>query len=181
MLGQPSSINLLKKGRSALGKSVGDAYDKLLVESNAMKTYFAMMDDKAQLQEFLINNWSRLYPDALATPTQERLDAEIQNVQKVMKKNYMILGGKDENKQPMPTAKGSDRPFAPNSAGKKGDPKTGFLNIPKEVVTALTDAGFSWGAIDLTGESGDIQHFDTRSGQFGQKVLGVLTKYKSKK
>jgi hypothetical protein len=37
------------------------------------------------------------------------------------------------------------------------------MNLHKELVLALVDAGLSWGAIDFGAESGDIMHFDTRA------------------
>jgi hypothetical protein len=39
-------------------------------------------------------------------------------------------------------------------------------------------AGFAWGAIDISGEPGDIQHFDLRLQGIGAKVYNLLLKYK---
>ncbi|MEH2080475.1 MAG: M15 family metallopeptidase [Nostoc sp.] len=181
MLGTSSSINSIKQGRSGFGNSVGNAYDKLKLESDAQKQYFAFMSDESKLKEFLLNNWQRLHPDNAMSPNEDTLNAEVKEVQNKIKNNYLILGGKDENNKPLPVKSGGDRPFAPNSGGGKGDPKTGFLNMPKEFVIAMTDAGFAWGGIDLAGASGDIQHFDTRKGTYGSTVLPIIRKYRPKK
>jgi Domain of unknown function (DUF4157) len=60
--------------------------------------------------------------------------------------------------------KGSaDRPFDTKGGTYRGrSPLTGFLNLNKELVLALVDAGLNWGAIGFGEWSGDIMHFDTR-------------------
>ncbi len=51
----------------------------------------------------------------------------------------------------------ADRPFNARNSGK---PEGGFVNIRKEIVIALTQAGMRWGAAEMGGASGDIMHFD---------------------
>jgi hypothetical protein len=197
ILNRSSVIRDLKSGRRAFQEGepnpVSNAYDQLLEESNAMKQYFEMMDDQVKLEDFLKNNWNRLnvrfwgpmeWPFNEGIPFSERLRRGVVESQAQIKRVYMILGGKDAQKRARPVASGGDRPFAPTSGGGssgKGDPKTGFLNIPKEVVIALTDSGLAWGAIDLNGVSGDIQHFDTRLSGEGSKVYQLIQKYKRRK
>jgi hypothetical protein len=192
MLDQPSSINLLKKGRNAFGNSVSQAYEKLKLESDAMQRYFEMMDDSTKLEEFIRAYWWTLNPvDEPTVPSPEQIQKKMEQVREEMRKNYMILGGKDEQGKPMPVPpkisregkeiSGGDRPFAPKSTKGIGEPKKGFLNIPQELVLALTDAGLAWGALDLEGEQGDIQHFDTRLGKFGKQAVVVNQKYKNQK
>jgi hypothetical protein len=95
-----------------------------------------------------------------------------------MKDDYEVLGGKTDAGMERPTGGKEDRPFAPTSFGGKGDPATGFLNLGKEFVVAMTNAGFAWGAIDILGEPGDIQHFDLRLKGNGAKAYHLLLKYK---
>jgi hypothetical protein len=69
---------------------------------------------------------------------------------------------------PSPTlddpAKGKvDRPFDPKGGSYPGrSPLKGFLTLRKDLVLALIDAGFRWGAIDFGRTSGDLMHFDSR-------------------
>ena len=65
------------------------------------------------------------------------------------------------------------RPFAPRSTNK-GDPATGFLNLDRDFVLALTDAGLAWGAIDFGAESGEVMHFDCRLDGKGKDAYAGL-------
>jgi hypothetical protein len=169
---QQSDISKLKGGRSAFGGSVEVAYDRLHEESDAMKRYFSMMSNKDVLREFISNEWLLKHPGQ-TTPS-------IDEVQSKMKEDYIVLGGvNDQGKKKSTQGKG-DRPFAPKSSGGKGDPATGFLNLNKEFVMALTESGLAWGAIDIPGEPGDIQHFDLRLTGIGSKTLELTRTYKRK-
>lgn len=52
-----------------------------------------------------------------------------------------------------------DAPFV-SKGNVVRDPSYGFMNFDHEVVKALCDHGFTWGAIGFGGESGDIMHFE---------------------
>jgi Domain of unknown function (DUF4157) len=172
MLGDSqSSLRKLKLGRKAFGSgSVGEVYDALRRESDAMKKYFAMKDDDSAIANYVANDWpashqGQTLPDVVAIKAQ-------------MKEDYEVLGGKTDTGAKRPTRGKADRPFAPVSGGGQGDPATGFLNLGKEFVEAMTDAGLAWGAIDIAGEPGDIQHFDLRLSGTGAKVYNLTWKYK---
>ena len=172
MLGKTQSdLRKLKSGRSAFGAgSIGDVYDVLREESDAMKRYFSLMNDDAALQSFIELEWAIRHPDQ---PPPDFAKTKAQ-----MKNDYEVLGGKTDTGWKRPTGEKEDRSFAPTSFGGKGDPATGFLNLGKEFVEAMTNAGFAWGAIDISGEPGDIQHFDLRLQGNGAKVYNLLLKYK---
>jgi hypothetical protein len=172
MLGDTqSSLGKLKQGRRAFGGgSAGDVYDALRRESDAMKRYFTLKDDPAALSDFLSNEWPPLHP-GLAPPDASTVKAQMVN-------DYEILGGAGPGGKKRAAAKGTDRPFAPSSGGGAGDPRTGFLNLPKEFVVAMTDAGLAWGAIDIQGEPGDVQHFDLRLVGQGKKAYDELVRPK---
>jgi hypothetical protein len=166
--------------------SAGDIYDKLKSESDAMKKYFSLLSspdaDLAQiLDDFRKSSAGTAFPD-LKTPDDFR---------RQIARDYLTLGGTlaqlfvvagpqagtvkgyglkapaavqqvdaagnpvvDENGQP----KMADRPFNAKNSGK---PEGGFVNIRKEIVLALTQAGMRWGAAEMGGASGDIMHFDS--------------------
>lgn len=168
MLGMShSAIPSIWKGRSAFGNgSVGAVFDALKKESDAMVQYFAMMNDSTQLTAFLNGQWRTTHygqqPPALAT------------VQAQMHTDYEALGGENAKGKKVPVSGKGDRPFAPSSSGGQGDPATGFLNLDKDFVLAMTGAGFAWGAIDFGNESGDVQHFDTRLLKWGRQAYNGL-------
>jgi hypothetical protein len=151
----------LPKGqKSSRRDRVGQYYDRLTQESDAMKKYFTLMQNDAALQAFLTNDWPKLHPGE-STP---KLDA----VKTQMWNDYALLGG------PIPTGgpagvtgfaqpRAAGRPFHPSSGGQK-DPASGFLTIPREVVLGLGQAVPRWGAIDFGIQSGDVMHFDDRNG-----------------
>ncbi|HVH71109.1 MAG TPA: hypothetical protein VNB49_08385, partial [Candidatus Dormibacteraeota bacterium] len=156
MLGDPqSSLRKLKRGRAAFGTgSIGDVWEALHRESVAMTQYFNLRGNSEALSNFLEHQWPASHPKQAAP--------DIAVVKAQMAKDYETLGGKTAGGGKLPTGGKGDRPFAPTSGGGAGDPGTGFLNLPKEFVQAMTDAGLAWGAIDIKGEPGDIQHFDLR-------------------
>ncbi len=76
----------LPKGqKSSRRDRVGQYYDRLTQESDAMKKYFTLMQDDAALQAFLTNDWPKLHP---GEPTLS-LDA----VKTQMWNDYALLGG----------------------------------------------------------------------------------------
>ncbi|HWB25902.1 MAG TPA: DUF4157 domain-containing protein [Chitinophagaceae bacterium] len=168
MLGKPkSAVNKIKSGRSAFGGKVDNVYDQLKEESDAMQQYFAFLDKTDdELTKFITDVW---VPKHIGPPQ------DAPTIRKIIIDDYKKLGGKIGSDPKMPAPKGEDRPFAPTSGGGAGDPKTGFLNLDKPFVMAMTNAGFAWGAIDIPGQSGDIQHFDMRKdGGIGQQVMNRL-------
>jgi hypothetical protein len=52
-----------------------------------------------------------------------------------------------------------DAPFV-NKGNAVRDPRYGFMEFDLDVVKALTDHGFTWGAIGFGGQSGDVMHFE---------------------
>ncbi len=168
---EQSDLRKLKSGRSAFGTgSIGDVYDVLREESDAMKRYFSLMNDEAALRSFIKLEWTARHPD------QEAPDFAKTKTQ--IKDDYEVLGGKTDTGAERPSGGKDDRPFAPASICGNGDPATGFLNLGKEFVEAMTNAGFAWGAIDISGEPGDIQHFDLRLQGRGAEIYNLLLKYK---
>jgi hypothetical protein len=173
MLGKSESdIPKIRQGRAAFGDgSVGAVYDALKEESDAMKQYFAMMNDSSQLNDFLAKTWPTKHPGQTAPSASD--------IQSQMQTDYETLGGTNASGKKTPSANG-DRPFAPSSSGGRGDPATGFLNMDKDFVLAMTQAGFAWGAIDFGRASGDVQHFDTRLLKFGRQAYnGLLGRFPS--
>ena len=141
---------------------VAEYHDRLLLESQAMEQYFALMNDPAALATFLAGPWTQRHPQATPPPAAD--------VTAQMWQDYAVLGGAVPRGGPpgvpgftAPAAAEGDRPFNPRSAGQQ-DPALGFLTIPKEVAVGLGRAVSRWGAIDFGGESGDIQHFDDGNG-----------------
>lgn len=166
-------------------KDAGDVYDKLKSESDTMKKYFSLLSspdtDLAQiLADFRKSSAGTAYPDLKTADDFRRQIA----------RDYLTLGGTlaqlfvvagpqagtvkgyglkapsavqqvdakgnpvvDDSGQP----KMADRPFNAKNSGK---PEGGFVNIRKEIVLALTQAGMRWGAAEMGGASGDVMHFD---------------------
>lgn len=167
VLGLPqSNIRKLTKGRAAFKGKIANVYDALRAESDAMRTYFSLMNDTVALQAFLGKEWAGQHagkppPDVPAT-------------QRQMQEDYETLGGMTGGGTRKPTGASSvARPFAPRSSNK-GDPATGFLNLDRDFVLALTDSGLAWGAIDFGAESGDVMHFDCRLDGKGKQAYEML-------
>jgi len=141
---------------------LAEYYDRLLLESQAMEQYFALMRDPTALATFLAGTWTQRHPEA--TPPAAAATT------RQMWEDYATLGGATPRGGPPgipgftpPAEATGDRPFNPRSAGQQ-DPGLGFLTIPREVVIGLGRTVSRWGAIDFGGESGDVQHFDDGTG-----------------
>jgi hypothetical protein len=144
---------------------MAEYYDRLLLESNAMKRYFELMNDPTALVAYLAGPWSQTHPQATPPPAAD--------VTSQMWQDFATLGGAIPRGGPpgvtgfvAPADATGDRPFHPRSAGQQ-DPGEGFLTIPREVVLGLGRAVSRWGATEFGGESGDIQHFDDGTGLGG--------------
>jgi hypothetical protein len=169
MLGKSASdLGKLKGGRAAFGGSIAAVYDALREESEAMKRYFAMLNDEDAIRLFLEDEWPLMHPG--------HQPSDIATIKADIREDYEVLGGTTVSGGKRPTGAKGDRPFAPTSSNFKGDPSTGFLNLDKDFVEALTGAGLAWGAVDIAGEPGDIQHFDLRFYGIGKHVYELMLK-----
>jgi hypothetical protein len=159
---------------------LGEYYDRLALESQAMKDYFALMKNTTPgaIGAFLAGPWAKSHPGA-TTPVEA-------DVLRQMWEDYATLGGAIPKggppgvtgfKAPRPIGK-ADRPFATHSGGQQ-DPAGGFLTIPREVVIGLGRTLTRWGAIDFWGESGDVQHFDDMDG-LGREIAAAKTRAEAK-
>ncbi|MBA2372638.1 MAG: hypothetical protein H0V74_00345 [Chloroflexi bacterium] len=151
----------------------GEYYDRLLLESDAMKRYFELMNDQSTLTAFLTTEWPTIHPNEPAPAAAL--------VTRQMWQDFAALGGAIPRGGPpgvtgftRPAAvEGGDRPFNPNSAGQQ-DPGQGFLSIPREVALGLSQELSRWGAIDFPGgRSGDVQHFDDGNGDLGRAITSA--------
>jgi hypothetical protein len=156
--------NNITKGVPGGFATISDAYDQLKEESDGMVNYFSLMDDDARFNQF-VHDWNTAKPGRIPYLNSDNWKARIPQ-------DYLLLGGTRNGQQAPALPAGEDRPFALKSPGDalKRDPKKGFLDIPKPVVMALTGQGLIWGAIGFGPESGDIMHFDLRSGTFYSQV-----------
>ena len=153
--------NLPKSATGGRAERLGQYWDRLKLESDAMIKYFQLMGDETALKAFLDGDWKTKHPKA--TPP------AYDDVIKQMWQHYRILGGRIPKKAPasvasfkVPGIKG--RPFDPHGWNEKGDPGVGFMTLPREVTVGLGQAVPRWGAIDFGSESGDIMHFDDKDG-----------------
>jgi hypothetical protein len=131
---------------------LGEYYDRLVKESDAMKEYFRLMRDDTALRAFIDGDWKTRHPQA--TPP------EVAETVKQMWRDYALLGGK------IPKEISDAADWVPPRKGGRpiGDPGAGFVSMPREVVVGLGQAVGRWGAIDFGPESGDVMHFDDREG-----------------
>jgi hypothetical protein len=150
--------NLPASSKVSRHDRLGQYYDRLARESDAMREYFRLMKDGAALTAFLAGPWLTAHPGATAPPVAEIVHQ--------MWEDYAALGGAIPTGGPpgvpdftKPPARG--RPFHPTGMAQK-DPAAGFLTIPREVVVGLGQAVGRWGPIDFGAESGDVMHFDDR-------------------
>ena len=151
---------------------LGEYFDRLTLESDAMKKYFELMNDQAKLTAFLAGEWQTKHPRETPPAADE--------VTRQMWQDFAALGGAVPTGGPpgipgfTPPGRvsGGDRPFNPTSAGQQ-DPGLGFLTIPREVVLGLGQAVSRWGAIDFGGASGDVQHFDDGAGSLGRTIAAA--------
>jgi hypothetical protein len=155
-----SGTNLPASSKATRRERLGQYYDRLARESDAMVTYFRLMKDEAALKVFLAGEWQKTHPST--TPP------KYDDVVRQMWESYAALGGAIPTGGPAgivgftkPRDRG--RPFHPLNRAQK-DPSAGFLTIPREVVLGLGQAVGRWGPIDFGAESGDVMHFDDRYG-----------------
>lgn len=160
--------------------TVGALYDLLKAESDAMQRYFELLRPGATAD--LSRAISTHKASAFGRANARLIKADPAAQRQVMLADYLTLGGTKAHlaalcgqpasalhvalppARPRANGRPSDRPFAiPSSCAGKRLPELGYVNLPREVVVALTEVGLAWGAIDLGGESGDIMHFDCRS------------------
>ena len=147
-------------GKATRRDRVAQYYDRLTLESNAMKQYFALMTDDTALKNFLAGDWARLHRGE--TPP------SLDDIKKQMWQDYALLGGAIPNtglpgSPDFKLRPDGSRPFHPAGRTQR-DPASGFLTIPREVVLGLGQAVPRWGAIDFGIQSGDVMHFDDRFG-----------------
>ncbi|MEZ5426045.1 MAG: N-acetylmuramoyl-L-alanine amidase [Pyrinomonadaceae bacterium] len=174
----PKGITERVKGETKKAR-VSRLYDSLREESEAMKTYFKAMQDPKALQDELNRHdlfdgsfWEKVWGVKDQTPSLDQL-------QEIMMRDYVALSGQTgpaiagkTYPDPKIVFKGlsGDAPFV------KRKPEKGFLALRKEVVTALTDAGLRWGAIDFGDPSGDVMHFDDGWGTLAGKITAAKKK-----
>ncbi|MFZ0871460.1 MAG: DUF4157 domain-containing protein [Rhodanobacter sp.] len=166
-----TSDTLPKGGKASKRDRVAQYYDRLTLESDAMKRYFALMTDDAALKSFLSGEWTKLHPGEKAPSSDD--------VKKQMWQDYAVLGGAIPGGAPpgSPDFKlrpDGNRPFHPKDQAQR-DPASGFLTIPREVVLGLGQVVPRWGAIDFGPQSGDVMHFDDKDG-LGKPFLDGLAK-----
>lgn len=174
----PKGITESVKGESKKDR-VSRLYDRLREESDAMKQYFKAMQDPALLQKELNKHdlfdttfFAKVWGVTDQTPS-------LDWIQEIMMRDYVVLSG-----QTGPAIAGKTYPDPKTIfKGISGDapfvsrkPENGFLAIRKEIVTALTNAGLRWGAIDFGGASGDVMHFDDGYGAFAAKITAAKNK-----
>jgi hypothetical protein len=167
-----------------------EVYRALQVESQAMKDYFAFMQNGAELQQYLESRdgraaYQRAFasgktPGAPATP-----DANFVRAQ--MRQDWMVLTSRNPvpRMEPPPTSStiphpvvvvqmaapvpsSMDRPFdGPASKGSPllpgRSPLNGYLDLSWNLIDALVSNSLVWGAVGFGSESGDIMHFDARN------------------
>ncbi|MBZ0317802.1 MAG: M15 family metallopeptidase [Anaerolineae bacterium] len=116
------------------GNDVGEMWDFLEEASDSMRDYFALRNDETALQDAA---------KRLSTPDKPVTAADLK---KQIEEDYKWLYDKSDFK-------------APTEAGaKERDPAKGFMDLPKELVVALVEAGgLTWGGMFQTAK--DIQHF----------------------
>jgi hypothetical protein len=168
-------------GRTALYANTMTVYNQLASDSTAMQRYFALVYPPPDLTSStptaatahaidaaaaraLLPRLQALPPAALARVFDGHPPATLDEasvaaaLQPIVERDYVTLGGTATN-----AGTAGDRPFATKGAAAERaqrDPRRGFMTLPFEVVYALRAEGLRWGACDLGGASGDIQHFD---------------------
>ena len=155
-----SGENLPKGGKANRRERLGQYWDRLKRESDAMREYFRLMQDDTALQAYLAGPWAATHPKA--TPP------SLAEIKKQMWHDYALLGGAIPKGGPpgipdFAKPRDAGRPFHPTGGAQK-DPASGFLTIPREVVLGLGQVVGRWGAIDFGVQSGDVMHFDDRHG-----------------
>jgi hypothetical protein len=168
-------------GRTALFNQTLTVYNQLASDSAAMQQYFALVypppdltsmtptaatphaidaaDVRAllpRLQALPAVALQRVFEGAPPTTLDEASVGAA--LRPIVERDYERLGGTATN-----AGTAGDRPFATGGTAAQRaqrDPRRGFMTLPFEVVYALRAEGLRWGACDLGGASGDIQHFD---------------------
>lgn len=138
-----------------------DAYSQ---ESGAMKRYFALMDGRESLDDFLVQNarsdasWTTIFDGQSVAPT----DRASQLRTRMAADHTALISPPRPNMEAV-VKPGASRPMmdAPFDSSKHLDPRQGFLTMRAEVVRALRDVGMRWGGMDFgAGANSDIMHFD---------------------
>src|SRR4051794_14786667 len=168
-------------GRTALYTQTMTVYNQLASDSTAMQRYFALVYPPPDLTSSvptaatphaidaaaahaLLPRLQALPPAALARVFDGHPPATLDEasvaaaLRPVIERDYVALGGTATN-----AGTAGDRPFATSGAAAQRAqraPRRGFMTLRFEVVYALRAEGLRWGACDLGGASGDIQHFD---------------------
>jgi len=168
-------------GRAALYDQTLTVYNQLASDSTAMQRYFALVypapdlttstptaatphDVDAAAARALLPRLRALPPAALARVFGGRAPDPLDEasvaaaLRPIIERDYERLGGTATN-----AGTSGDRPFATRGSDAQRaqrDPRRGFMTLPFEVVFSLRAEGLRWGACDLGGASGDIQHFD---------------------
>jgi len=165
-----SQLILNRPSKIPTGDADYEAYSK---ESSAMTRYFALMDGRESLTDFLTANprsdatWSAIFDGQTIAP-----DARAAQLLTRMQADHAVLTA------PAP-AKGKDYPFDPT---KHADPRKGFLTMRAEVVNALRDVGLRWGGMDFgAGYNSDIMHFDLGHTYVYNRPKGVWERKGEKK
>jgi hypothetical protein len=179
--GRPRRAGDSEAGRRVLFDQTLSVYNQLASDASAMQRYFALVYPAPDLTSdtptaatphaidagavrALLPRLRALPPAALARvfdghvpdPLDEAAVAAA--LQPIIVADYTRLGGTATN-----AGTPGDRPFATRGSASqraRRDPRRGFMTLPFEVVFALRAEGLRWGACDLGGASGDIQHFD---------------------
>jgi len=156
------AVALMGTGEELTGPSMGgmgrrntteDAFDRLQETNVTLRRYRALASDREGLRAHLRGQHPELDGAAL-----ERLVAEQQAI--IAKDDATLSDTRKAN-------------------WNRESDNTGFMDLQKELVIALRDVGgLGWGAIDLGGESGDIQHFDARHDPVGRQLHSALLRGK---
>lgn len=171
-------------------------YDRLQEESRAMQTYFSYMQDLTALQNYIST------PDGLqryqlitqaTEPNQSPGSIDVRALQQQMMADFAVLTSHPgpliqppENDQagasaqpplpypqPAPLTGRQDRPFDHSNSPRR-TPLSGFLDLQKDLVMAMVQAGLRWGAIGFGPESGDVMHFDLANQPVGQRMVRAI-------
>jgi hypothetical protein len=174
MLGRDSVIpEQITKGSPSPERTLR-LHQQLMEESRGMAAYFNLMPNREAIVAQLKAARPPLAGDPKHPPIPGDAHPDPDSVQRQMMADYVTLSGR-----PGPPVPGLEYPapspaFRSDRSGKLGDalcdrpfegdpryraPELGFMNLRKDLVQALTDAGLRWGAVDFGAQSGDVMHF----------------------
>lgn len=141
----------LKKQGNTAGTTTEAAYTAIRDRHARLVAYLALRNDQP----------------ALLAAIQRRVSAGGANLVKVMRPQESADAAAVRWRQTIVADHASlQNALAGGSAARR--PDDGFLNLHRDLVVALRDHGcLAWGAIDLSGENGDMMHFDCRSSGLG--------------